>query len=562
MLAKNSFFLRNKKKFLILLILGIFIVAGTIIFTNSRKGFNTTLASNRESYTVAKGDITSSITGSGTIESSNTKSIASEVAADVLVCNVKVGDKVSKGDILFELDKSSLESQVRKQEKTISSAQKNVTSYKNDLNNLYVYAPTSGYISGFTGKLGDDINKNSNIFSILNTDNYYMECYFYYNSTVDIEVGNTVSIFIANTLNEVKGTISYVSEYKEVSKEGTPMLLAEISIPNPGYSLNGISALPTVYTATKAIKGIEYATIQEADVVNVKSQSSGTITTLNFKNGDFVNEGELLMILTNDDLKENLSDAQTTLSDAYEDLNDINDTYDFYTITSPIDGVVTAVNVAVDDYVRSESVLATIVNTTDLEFSISVDELEISDVEIGQEVKITVDALEETEAEPLIGRVSEIALEGSSMNSVTTYPVTISLSGDDSIKIGFNCSAEIVVSSAEDVIVVPVEAINSKRGKYYVTLEDMSEKEVTVGMYDEDNIEIKSGLDVGDVILLPEKVVSTSTEMTTQMPGASMGFPGGSMPSMNGGSMPSMGGSMPSMTGGSRGGSMGMPGGF
>ena len=560
MLAKSSFFLRNRRKFAFLLILGIFIAVGFIFFRNSRKSFNTTLASNRESYTVAKGNITSSITGSGTIGSSNTKSIASEVSADVLVCNIKVGDKVSKGDILFELDKSSLESQIRKQEKTITSAQKNVTSYKNDLNNLYVYAPTSGYISGFNGKLGDEVNKNSNLLSILNTDNYFMECYFYYNSTVDIEVGNTVSVFIANTLNEVKGSISYVSEYKEVSEEGTPILLAEITIPNPGYSLKGISGLPTVYTATKAIKGIEYATIKEDNVLAVKSESSGTISTLNFKNGDFVNVGDLLMILSNDDLKDNLSDAQTTLNDAYEDLNDINDTYDFYTITAPIDGVVTAVNVAVDDYVRSESVLATIVNTTDLEFSISVDELEISDVEIGQEVKITVDALEETEKEPLIGYVSEIALEGSSMNNVTTYPVTISLSGEDRIKIGFNCSAEIVISSAEDVVVVPVEAINSRRGKYFVTLEDMSEKEVTVGMYDEDNIEIKSGLEIGDIILLPEKVVSTSTETPTQMPGGGINFQNGGMPGMNMGGIPSM------STGGNRGnnnrGGMGMPGGF
>lgn len=560
MLAKSSFFLRNRRKFAFLLILGIFIAVGFILFRNSKKSINTTFASNRESYTVQKGDITSSVTGSGTISSSSTKSIASEVSADVLVCNVKVGDKVSKGDILFELDKSSLESQIRKQEKTITSAQKNVSSYKNDLNNLYVYAPTSGYISGFNGKLGDDVNKNSTILSILNTDNYFMECYFYYNSTVDIEVGNTVSVFIANTLNEIAGTISYVSEYKEVSKEGTPILLAEITIPNPGYSLNGISAIPTVYTATKNIKGIEYATIKEDNVLTVKSESSGTISTLNFKNGDFVNAGELLMILSNDDLKDNLSDAQTTLSDAYEDLNDINDTYDFYTITAPIDGIVTSVNVTVDDYIRSESVLATIVNTTDLEFSISVDELEISDVEIGQEVKITVDALEETEKEPLIGYVSGIALEGSSMNSVTTYPVTISLSGDDRIKIGFNCSAEIVISSAEDVVIVPVEAINSRRGKYFVTLEDMSEKEVTVGMYDEDNIEIKSGLNVGDIILLPEKVASTSNETPTQIPGGGMNFQGGGMPGINMGGMPSMN------TGGNRGnnnrGSLGMPGGF
>ena len=47
------------------------------------------------------------------------------------------------------------------------------------------------------------------------------------------------------------------------------------------------------------------------------------------------------------------------------------------------------------------------------------------DVKIGQEVKVTIDAISDTEKEPMIGTVSEIALEGTSMNSVTTYPVTI-----------------------------------------------------------------------------------------------------------------------------------------
>lgn len=47
------------------------------------------------------------------------------------------------------------------------------------------------------------------------------------------------------------------------------------------------------------------------------------------------------------------------------------------------------------------------------------------DVKIGQEVKVTIDAISDTEKEPMTGTVSEIALEGTSMNSVTTYPVTI-----------------------------------------------------------------------------------------------------------------------------------------
>lgn len=550
MLMKISFFLRHKKMFVILGIVLVLIIVGVWGISNFNS-HNTTYASTREQYAVTRGNISSSITGSGVIKSSSTKKVSSEVSADVLKVNIKVGDTVSKGDVLFELDTSNINTQIRSGQKNISTSSKNVNSYKEDIKNLNIYASTSGYISDLNYSIGDSINKNSSAFKITSDDYYYLDCSFYYNSNVDIKVGDRATVFLASSLIEFTGEVSFVSTYKTISSEGLPLQSVEIKIPNPGYTIAGLSASATVHTETISIRSVDYTTIEEVAPVQVKALASGTVTSINAKNGDFVNEGDLILSLSNDDLYEELSNAQSNLSDAYEDLNNIKDNLDFYTITAPIDGVITSVNILENDYVRAETELCTIVNNDNLEFDISVDELDILDVKLGQEVKIEIDALDETKINPLIGYVSEIALEGTTSNSVTTYPVTISLSGDSNIKIGFNCSAEIVTSNVEDVLIAPVDAIDSVKGKYYVTLEDNTRKEVTVGTYNEDYIEITSGLSEGDVILLPEKKTASQSNKNDEKGSFNFSNMGGAPTNMQGN-----GG------GGNRGGGMPMPGGF
>ncbi len=179
-----------------------------------------------------------------------------------------------------------------------------------------------------------------------------MNCSFYYNSNVDIKVGDKATVFIASSLIEFTGEVAFASTYKTISSEGLPLQSVEIKIPNPGYTIAGLSASATVHTGTKSIKSIDYTIIKEADSVQVKFLSSGNVASINAKNGDFVNAGDLIISLSNDDLYEELSNAQSNLSDAYEDLNNVKDNLDFYTITAPTDGVITSVNVLEDDYVR------------------------------------------------------------------------------------------------------------------------------------------------------------------------------------------------------------------
>ncbi len=552
MLIKNSFFLRHKKLIIfvgviVILTVGIF---GYLSFGNKKMRKVSTAKPLTTEATM--GDITTSITGTGSISSASTKVVESEVSANIQEVKVEVGSKVSKGDILFVLDDTDLNSQIRTLEKNITNQNKSINEYKNDISNLNVYATSSGYISNLTLKVGDTVNKNANLFDVTNDDVYILDTYFMYNKNNQIKNGDTASIMLTNNFMTYTGEVTYVSDFVTLSDVSTPLQEVEITLKNPGYTIEGVEATATVYGDNFSLKSYQSSKFTTKESSKLKALSSGTIKSINVRNGDYINAGDLIMTLENEDLIDDYNIAKENLSDLYEDLADVKSDSSFYTITAPIDGIVTTINVSTGDYVRSETSLAKIVNNSDVEFQIDVDELEILKVKIGQEVKVTIDAITETQSEPLIGTVSEIALEGTTMNSVTTYPVTISLKGSDDIKMGMNCSAEIIVEEQKNVLTVPVEAISSKGDKHFVTLENGEECEVEVGIYNEDSVEIVSGLDEGDVVILPQLVNQTSSTTNDKESSSFGGFGGmggtpmdmggaggrGDMP--NGGGMPKM----------------------
>ena len=540
MLVKSNFFVRHRKGHIICGSIVLVLIVAFFAF-GFRPKSQMVFASEREVATVSKGDISVSISGSGSIESASTKNIASEVSATVKSVNVSVGDRVSKGDVLFELDSSDLESQIRSKQKSVTSLQDTVNDYSEEISNLNVKSTATGYVDNLRVAVGDKVSKESVLFDVVDTSVFKLNVEFIYNANAPIQEGDTARIFMSNTFEYLYGRVSYVSDKKEYYEYGGQRQSVEIEIDNPGYNLTGIEANSIVIETSggATLTSIDSGVFEEDTPTSVKSMSSGTVKSIYIKEGSYVQDGEVVIILENDSLYTSLSDARSSLSDAYTELNDTKDDYSFYTITAPIDGVVTSISVSEGDYVRSESTLAKIVNNYEIEFQIEVDELDILSLEIGQEAKVTIDAIEETSTTPLTGTVSEIALEGTTMNSVTSYPVTISLSGNDEIRIGMNCSAEIIVESAEDVLILPVEAIDSKRDKYYVTLKDGTEKEVEVGIYNEDYIEIVSGLTEGEEVLLPITVRSTSstTEQSGMMPmgGGFQNFGGSEMPNMRGG---------------------------
>ena len=272
--------------------------------------------------------------------------------------------------------------------------------------------------------------------------------------------------------------------------------------------------------------------------------------------------------MDSDDYSAKLKSARIALDEALLGREKVYEQLDDYTIKSPISGTVVAKNKKAGEKIEggnsgmssssssSSNVLAVIYDMSSLCVTIDVDELDIMKVETGQEARITADSVD---GKTYTGVVENISINGTvGDNGVTTYPVKIRfLDADDNLLPGMNIDIEITVNKAENVLAIPVNAVN-RGNTVYIKGDKESDDDkapegyktvnVEVGISNGQFIEVKSGLNEGDTVYSAR----TSSDSQIMMPG----MMGGGMP---GGGMPG-GGGMPSGGGGNRGGG-GMPGG-
>lgn len=179
------------------------------------------------------------------------------------------------------------------------------------------------------------------------------------------------------------------------------------------------------------------------------------------------------------------------------------------TIEASVAGEVAGLDFAEDDTVMAGETVMEIVDFNNLQVSIKVDEYQLSDIAVGESVTILIDSIDRT----VEGLVSEISREAKNENGVSYFTAIVDFQGDESIRIGMNAEVVLVEEIAEDVLNVPVAAIQfDEDGQSYVTrkVDDQTSEKciVTTGVTDGVNIQIVEGLSEGDTILIP--VVTTS----------------------------------------------------
>ncbi len=186
---------------------------------------------------------------------------------------------------------------------------------------------------------------------------------------------------------------------------------------------------------------------------------------------------------------------------------------------------------------------------TDMLAYLTIDEMDILSVSLGQKVYVSIDALAQTEVE---GSITEIDLTGAEEGGTTKYTVEVSIPKQEQMLSGMSLSASIVIEENNDLLLLPVDAISNEGQEIFVyTSHDESTGElggktaVTVGTSDGMNVQISEGLAEGDVVYYEFNISGESGSTTEQMMSGMMGggmMDGGAMP--EGMEMPSGGGMM------------------
>lgn len=168
----------------------------------------------------------------------------------------------------------------------------------------------------------------------------------------------------------------------------------------------------------------------------------------------------------------------------------------------------------------------TISGDTSMLLSVSVDELDINSVTEGQKAQITFDAIEDKSFE---GTVTKVGNTASASGGVAKYTVEITIPKDEKMKAGMNASATITIEEKENIITIPVNALQERGKEVFVYTEQddegnlSGEQQVTTGLSDGENVEITEGLSEGDVVYY-QKTGGQNADS-----GQNMGMPDGNM---------------------------------
>ncbi len=179
-------------------------------------------------------------------------------------------------------------------------------------------------------------------------------------------------------------------------------------------------------------------------------------------------------------------------------------------IEAPIDGTVANILIEAGEQATPGAPAIVLVNENAYHIEVSVDEIDIDEIAVGQEVEVTLDALDDTVVLGRVADIAPIAAEGGL--GVVTYQVTINIDpGDVELRPGMTANASIVVREVEEVLIVPNWAIRLDRdsGNAFVKRlrGDGSVEEVVVetGLRNEQVSEVVGGLNEGDIVVVTDE---------------------------------------------------------
>ena len=158
--------------------------------------------------------------------------------------------------------------------------------------------------------------------------------------------------------------------------------------------------------------------------------------------------------------------------------------------------------------VRERQSILTIPDMREMAVKVNIHESAVQRVAVGQLVTVSVDAFPD---EQLTGVVIKVAVVADSANSfmnpdLKVYPTTIKIDGThDWLRPGMSAEINILVRSLEDVVYVPIQAVtyfDDERVVYVSERGRTERREIEVGTFSDSFIEILSGLEAGEEVLL------------------------------------------------------------
>ena len=463
--------------------------------------------------TPEKRDLSNSLSGTGTLNPANTYNVKSLVAGKVLTSTIEEGDIVEEGTVLYTVDASDATTKAEQASITLQQAQR---SYDKTMDRQYVRAEVAGVVATLKVAKGDEVTSGQEVAVIRDSSKMMLQLEFPAADAATFSVGQSAEVTLDGTFETLTGTVTAVTGTDALSTGNLLTRTVTITVRNAG-------GLTTAQAATATINGVSCIAAKCFEYQaerTLTTLAAGTVTAINVQEGGVVNKDDIVLQISGEDLTEAIQSAAETLRSAELNMDNLQEAMNNYTVTSPISGTIIEKNAKAGDALTAGADLCTIYDLSYLVMVINVDELQVSDVSVGQSVQVTADAVPD---KTYTGTVTRVSMKGSSNGGTTTYPVTVRIDETEGLRPGMNANAEIVIAEAGNALAVPNAAI--VRGGYVLVTKDSpsaanADPDMTapegyvyvpdkIGVSDDDYTQIISGVTGNDTVAYDPSSVST-----------------------------------------------------
>ncbi|MBP5282761.1 MAG: efflux RND transporter periplasmic adaptor subunit [Lachnospiraceae bacterium] len=426
------------------------------------------------------------------------------------VC-VSVGQEVKKGDVLYVLEEDT----VTQLKETLET---DVDKAKADLEMIYAEQKTSKQ----------------------NAQTTY-ETSIAYGDYMQTEYNETIAE-LQDTVNEAKDTLAqakenlaeYQAQYEETKAayEKAAQVLTNCEYSRDNTDKNSSVYLYVYYfqltqqaesTASQLSSKLEQlqSRIETAQKNVTRAQKSLNQANRRLEQGKLeANETLQLRQLAYDTAQETyditiayldaeVKEQEKTYEDAQEKWDSFSAYIDGCQICSQYDGIVTSVELAVGDSVDTDTLLVTVNTRTNMTMTVTVDEDDMNGIAVGTKANVVLTAFPDEVFEAVVTEISEAQ---SDRSGNVTYDVTATLSGELS-QLYQSMTGEITFvtgKTEQEVLYIPKKAITTNGDVSTVTVKlangTLVEREVVTGFTDGVYVEIKEGLNEGEIVITESRV--------------------------------------------------------
>jgi HlyD family secretion protein len=489
----------------------VLLVAGGV-YMKVKASRQTTTTTSMRTATVVQGEVTSTISGSGTVQSQQNASIAWQTSGTVQSVVVKIGQLVNDGDELAALDPSTLPT-------SVLQAKIDLINAKEALEELLKPEPlkiaqAQAALEKAQQTLEDLLHPSDAAIAeaklaVINAQDAVDTA----QKAVDkLQYGRGSDEAIATAQAAYVVALDEVARLEEAYKEvgGDPS-----EDPRKAQALSVLEAAKT--KMRRALATLNWYQGERTD-----EEIESTYTDLAVAKGQLAEAQEALEKLQNP-TAEDIALAQATVEDAQETLDALKagpTESDLTvaktrvilaeaaeaqaTLSAPFAGTVTSLDVMPGDIVNAGTTALRIDDLSKLYVELAISEMDIGAIQVGQDATIAFDAITGKEYH---GKVTQISMVASVSQGVVNYPVTVQIiDPDESILPSMTALVSIIVNKVENVLVVPNNALRTSNGQRTVTVLFEGQQiavPVTVGLIGDSTSEVISDqIREGDTVVL------------------------------------------------------------